>query len=122
MRISKSTKTSVTASSNISPEKVEFYKEFLSKYLSEDELKYMSPEQLKDKYFVYRIQTRSGDLEDMKKEWGNLNSSTSTDKALQHIKAAIDILGKSGDKSDVTKDSIANLAIVAMDLKGSSKE
>ena len=53
---------------------------------------------------------------------GDIKGSTSTDKALQHIKAAIDILGKSGDKSDITKDSIANLAIVAMDLKGSSKE
>lgn len=43
--------------------------------------------------------------------------STSTDKALQHIKAAIDILGKSGDKSDITKDSIANLSVVMFDLK-----
>ena len=43
--------------------------------------------------------------------------STSTDKALQHIKAAIDILGKSGDKDEVTKDSIANLGVVMFDLK-----
>ena len=31
---------------------------------------------------------------------------TTIDKALEHIKAAIDILGKSGDKSDVTKDCV----------------
>ena len=43
--------------------------------------------------------------------------STSTDKALQHIKAAIDILGTSGDKSDLTRDSIANLSVVMFDLK-----
>jgi len=46
------------------------------------------------------------------------NSSTDTDKALQHIKAAIDILGKSGKKDDITKDSIANLATVMFDIKG----
>lgn len=48
------------------------------------------------------------------------SATTSTDKALQHIKAAIDILGKSGDKSDVTKDSIANLATVMFDIKAST--
>lgn len=40
------------------------------------------------------------------------------EQALQHIKAAIDILGKSGNKDSVTKDSIANLGIVMFDLKG----
>ena len=49
---------------------------------------------------------------------GDIKASTSTDKALQHIKAAIDILGKSGDKSDLTKDSIANLGVVMFDLMG----
>lgn len=48
----------------------------------------------------------------------DIKGSTSTDKALQHIKAAIDILGKSGDKSDLTKDSIANLGVVMFDLMG----
>lgn len=48
---------------------------------------------------------------------GDIKASTSTDKALKHIKAAIDILGTSGDKSDVTKDSIANLSVVMFDLK-----
>lgn len=42
---------------------------------------------------------------------------SANDQALQHIKAAIDILGKSGNKDDVTKDSIANLGVVMFDLK-----
>lgn len=57
---------------------------------------------------------------------GNFSKSTNASKklsaneqALTHIKAAIDILGKSGMKDDVTKDSIANLGIVAMDIKSS---
>lgn len=53
---------------------------------------------------------------------GDVNASkklSANDQALQHIKAAIDILGKSGMKDDVTKDSIANLGIVAMDIKSS---
>ena len=39
------------------------------------------------------------------------------EQALKHIKAAIDILGKSGNKDAVTKDSIANLGVVMFDLK-----
>ena len=41
------------------------------------------------------------------------------EQALKHIKAAIDILGKSGNKDAVTKDSIANLSVVMVDLKSS---
>lgn len=44
-----------------------------------------------------------------------------TDQAVKYIKAAIDVLGKSGSKDSVTKDSIANLATVMFDLKGSEK-
>ena len=43
---------------------------------------------------------------------------SANDQALTHIKAAIDILGKSGQKDEVTKDSIANLATVMFDIKG----
>lgn len=43
---------------------------------------------------------------------------SANDQALQHIRAAIDILGKSGKKDDVTKDSIANLATVMFDIQG----
>ena len=52
----------------------------------------------------------------------NCNATTSTDKALQHIKAAIDILGKSGKKDDVTMDSIANLATVMFDMNSSKSD
>lgn len=51
---------------------------------------------------------------------GDIKSSTYNDKALQHIKAAIDILGKSGNKDDITKDSIANLATVMFDIKANT--
>ena len=42
---------------------------------------------------------------------------SANDQALTHIKAAIDILGKSGNKDDITKDSIANLGVVMFDLQ-----
>ena len=42
---------------------------------------------------------------------------SANDEALVHIKAAIDILGKSGNKDAVTKDTIANLGVVMLDLK-----
>ena len=50
-----------------------------------------------------------------------VQQSSDTDKALQHITAAIDILGKSGKKDEVTKDIIANLAVVAFDIKSQEK-
>lgn len=53
---------------------------------------------------------------------GDVKASTklsANDQALTHIKAAIDILGKSGQKDEVTKDSIANLATVMFDIKSS---
>lgn len=42
---------------------------------------------------------------------------SANDQAMQHIKAAIDILGKSGNKDAVTKDTIANLGVVLFDMK-----
>ena len=42
---------------------------------------------------------------------------SANEQALTHIKAAIDILGKSGQKDAVTKDTIANLGVVMFDLK-----
>lgn len=47
------------------------------------------------------------------------NSSVATDKAVKYIKAAIDILAT--EDSEVAKDSIANLATVMFDIKGSTK-
>ena len=60
---------------------------------------------------------------DAMKHRGDVSASkkvSANDKALTHIKAAIDILGKSGNKDSVTKDSIANLATVMFDLKAST--
>ena len=45
---------------------------------------------------------------------------SANEQALTHIKAAIDILGTSGKKDAVTKDSIANLATVMFDIKAST--
>lgn len=42
---------------------------------------------------------------------------SANDEALVHIKAAIDILGKSGNKDAITKDTIANLGVVMFDLR-----
>lgn len=52
---------------------------------------------------------------------GDVKASTVNADAIKYIKAAIDVLGKSGNKDSVTKDSIANLATVMFDLKGSEK-
>jgi len=113
MRISKSNKTSVKASNNTSD-----YKQCLKDALV-----------AKGGYRKSDVADQStATLESWAKDagididnvcaCGDVKGSTATDKALQHIKAAIDILGKSGDKSDLTKDSIANLATVMFDLKG----
>lgn len=113
MRISKSNKTSIKASNSISD-----YKQCLKDALV-----------AKGGYKKSDVEDQSiSTLESWAKDagididnvcaCGDIKGSTSTDKALQHIKAAIDILGKSGDKSDLTKDSIANLATVMFDLKG----
>lgn len=112
MRITKATKTSVKASNNTSD-----YKQCLKDALV-----------AKGGYKKSDVADQStATLESWAKDagididnvcaCGDIKASTSTDKALQHIKAAIDILGTSGDKSDVTKDSIANLSVVMFDLK-----
>lgn len=112
MRISKSTKTSVTASSSTSD-----YKQCLKDALV-----------ARGGYSKSDVADQStATLESWAKDagididnicaCGEIKGSTSTDKALQHIKAAIDILGKSGQKDDVTRDSIANLGVVLFDLK-----
>ena len=50
---------------------------------------------------------------------GDIKCSTSTDKALKHIKAAIDILATEAKDDVVAKDSIANLSVVLFDIKAS---
>jgi hypothetical protein len=134
MRISKSTKTNVKASKrSIKADSL------AGKPLSEEQVK-----KLWDKKALFiEWSDGSGDsmcqdngysldeiLKDMRKgglvyvdeeapvdACGDIKGSTETDKALKHIKAAIDILGKSGNKDAVTKDSIANLGVVMFDLK-----
>lgn len=116
MRISKSTKTSVTASSSTSD-----YKQCLKDALvakggySKSDVADQSTATLESWAKAAGIDV------DNVCACGDIKGSTSTDKALQHIKAAIDILGKSGDKSDVTKDSIANLGVVMFDLKSNQE-
>ena len=113
MRISKSTKTSVKASnkSDVGSRTADFIRNrLISKGYSKEEVNSMGLTDLKELADKEGIDiVYSSDI---------CNSSTSTDKALQHIKAAIDILGKSGNKDAVTKDSIANLGVVMFDLKG----
>ena len=72
----------------------------------------MTPEEFEALYNrIFGVQA-CGDIKASKKLSAN-------EQALTHIKAAIDILGKSGNKDEVTKDTIANLGVVMLDLKGS---
>ena len=113
MRISKSTKTSVKASN-------------YPKYVCRDgyigTFKRVDPGVDGEEIPIYMFPGGESMADDGEIAKGSNNredlvcGSTSTDKALQHIKAAIDILGKSGNKDEVTKDSIANLGVVWFDL------
>lgn len=111
MKISKSTKTSVKASSDI---RFNDYCDFVyqNSKLSREEAKDICVDcwnQGKSKEEALDVARKS------------CNSSTSTDKALQHIKAAIDILAQSARTDEVARDSIANLGVVMLDLKGNKK-
>ena len=113
MKISKSTKTSVKASnkSDVGSRTADFIRnKLVTKGYTKSEVDSMGLVELK------KLADKEGI--DIVYSTESCNSSNSTDKALQHIKAAIDILGKSGKKDAVTKDSIANLGVVMFDLKG----
>lgn len=116
MRISKSTKTSVKASNKSDDTqalaaRADFYRRELVKCgYTKEEVNSMGIKELRDAYNNCDIDA-CGDIK-------GCNASTSTDKALRHIRAAIDILGKSGKKDAITKDSIANLGVVYLDLNG----
>ena len=120
MRISKATKTDVKAATSDFEYEVQGNYGYGWDSLTTEATREAAEEQKKcydenEPNVPHRIKTVSkSDV----KSCGDIKASTSTDKALQHIKAAIDILGKSGDKSDITKDSIANLSVVMFDLKG----
>ena len=118
MRIAKSTKTSVKASNNTSDYKQCLKDALVAKGYSKGYVEHQSTSTLEAWAKAAGIDIDNiCACDDIK----GCNASTSTDKALQHIKAAIDILGKSGDKSDLTKDSIANLATVMFDIKAQNK-
>ncbi len=140
MRISKSNKTSVKAFSSLRPAKRTtadgktwwvVFDDATQKYI--DTLtcfgKYKTRTDCQQA--IDRVVSEQGDslqrtLDNHRKYFSDASASvdicatSDTDKALQHIKAAIDILGKSGNKDDVTKDSIANLATVMFDIKAST--
>lgn len=113
MRISKSTKTDVKASN---------YPKYVCRDGYVGTFQRLDPGVDGEEIPIYKFPGGESMVDDTEIAKGSNNrddlvcSSTSTDKALKHIKAAIDILGKSEDKSDVTKDSIANLAVVMFDL------
>lgn len=118
MRISKSTKTSVTASN---------YPKYVCRDGNIGTFKRVDPGVDGEEIAIYSFPGGESMVDDTEIAKGSNNredlvcSSTSTDKALKHIKAAIDILGKSGNKDAVTKDSIANLATIMFDIKGNQK-
>lgn len=130
MRISKSNKTSITASidSDIAKYKKSLeakaaksgvYENFGSAEIKKLQDKYSElPDDTTDYATAEHNRRAISSFEDWCMNY--VGASTSTDRALQHIKAAIDILGKSGNKDAVTKDSIANLATVMFDIKGST--
>lgn len=131
MRISKSDKTSVIASIDSD---IARYKKLLEAKAAKSGIyeNFGSAEiqKLRDKYSELSDDTTDYTTAEHNRraissfeDWcmNYVGASNSTDKALKHIKAAIDILGKSGNRDAVTKDSIANLATVMFDIKGSKK-
>ena len=135
MRISKSTKTSVTASKSSKKFTGKGWKDFIKNIESAgytiDSVYRNKPEKWIEvtdadgntydaevtKYSDGTYELMESNISKHINSCGDIKAFTSTDKALQHIKAAIDILGKSGNKDAVTKDSIANLGVVMFDLK-----
>lgn len=111
MRISKSTKTDVKASTD----KCSFG--YWLENVMDERLAGLDLDAQHEEY----IQWKNNNCKDVE-ACGDVKCPTSADLlALNHIRAAIDILGKSGNKDDVTKDSIANLATVMFDIKGGNQ-
>lgn len=141
MRITKATKTDVKASNNLKPAQRTaadgktwwvVFDDATHKYL--DTLTYFGKYKTKAEcqQAIDRAIDKYGDslqrtLNNHRKYFSDVTTSTdvcatsANEQALSHIKAAIDILGKSGKKDDVTKDSIANLATVMFDIKGGNQ-
>lgn len=131
MRISKSTKTSVKASRRViandcylnteTGEKVTY--DFLRKYWDENKDSDPSLEEFDSFDNWFKVSKENGYYKrcDEVEACGDVKASkklSANDQAISYIKAAIDVLGKSGQKDDITKDSIANLATVMFDIQG----
>ena len=136
MRISKSTKTSVKASTESYKktsliEVLDKLSEYHPDIAPEDDDKL---DALLDKFFYWVEEYNDGDLGQyanpkgafgkwLKKQYEDHASTTvkssSYTKAEKHIKAAIDILAQSAKNDEVARDSIANLGVVMLDLRGS---
>lgn len=117
MRISKSTKKSVKATTETGNSNIPTYK--LAKQIAETSDWESAGFSSKEEFLARKKEAQ--EILKKKDSVTSCNSSTSTDQALKHIKAAIDILGKSGSKDEITKDSIANLGVVMFDLQGKRK-
>ena len=138
MRISKSTRTSVKATKEVTASNWAGTKKIFDTHGGDSQLNDRTGQtvtvirpltrteaDITDVGPMFKVRFEDGyetdAFEDELSDITSCNSTIDTDKALQHITAAIDILGKSGKKDDVTKDIIANLAVVAMDIKASRK-
>ena len=120
MRISKNNKTTeVKASkSDVGARTADFMRnQLMEAGYTKDEVNSMGLPELKKACEENDIQCRFNDVD----ACGDVKASTVNTDAIKYIKAAIDVLGKSGNKDSVTKDSIANLATVMFDLKSSNK-
>ena len=136
MKISKSTKTSVKASIDTDIKK---YKSALERKAAKsgiyENFGAAEVRKLRDKYSEvqdddtdYATAEHNRRSIDSFESWcdnfdlDSIKSSSDTDKALQHIKAAIDILAQSAKNDEVARDSIANLGVVMLDLRGSKDQ
>lgn len=73
------------------------------------------------RYLIQNFKEYCGDYDSDINACGITCTSNTSNRgtAVQHIKAAIDILAKDAKKDEVKKDIIANLSVVMFDLMGS---
>lgn len=110
MQIKKSTKT-VTASSN--------YNLWSERQLRDKMVEVgFNPHGLSKAEMIADLEQYDADISKENTDVSSCNSSTNSDKAIQHIKAAIDILASDAKTNEVARDSIANLGVVMFDLLG----
>lgn len=118
MQIKKSTKT-VTASDNDT--KADFMRKVLvdEKGYSEDQVNSMGLRELKAAFVREGCdESKLYGCDEVKASSSDKATTSNNDKAIQHIKAAIDILASDAKTNEVARDSIANLGVVMFDLLG----